>query len=97
MPHGAQRGSRRKHGTEITFDDILLKALEDGPVTVRDIGKLFERRVRIKLHKLRVRGVVLREGKGGGNREFTYRLLRPDIAAKALGEKGGGLAPHKRA
>jgi hypothetical protein len=26
------------------------------------------------------------------HREFTYKLLRPDLVAKALGEKGGGLA-----
>jgi hypothetical protein len=78
-------------------DDILLQALEDGPATVNDILKRFERRVRIRLDKLRVRGVVVRTGRGGPHREFTYRLARPDIAAKALGEKGGGLAPHKRA
>jgi hypothetical protein len=71
------------------FDDILLKALEGGPATVNDILKHFERRVRIRLDKLRVRGVVSREGRGGAHRQFTYRLLRADVAAKALGEKGG--------
>ncbi len=76
----------------MTLDEIIVKALEDGPVTVRDIGKRFERRVRIKLDKLRVRGVVLRECKGGAHRPFTYRLPQPDVAAKALGERGGGLA-----
>jgi hypothetical protein len=81
----------------MTLDEIILKALEDGPVTVRDIGKRFERRVRIKLDKLRVRGVVVREGRGGAHREFTYRLVRPDIDAQALGEKGSGIAPHRRA
>jgi hypothetical protein len=74
-----------------------LKALEGGdPVTVDDILKHFERRVRVRLNKLRVRGVVVREGRGGAHRKFTYKLLRPDIAAKALREKGG-LAPHRRA
>ena len=81
----------------MTVDDILLKALEGGPATVNDILKHFERRVRIRLNKLRVRGVVVREGRGGAHRKFTYRLLRPDVAAKALGEKGGGLASHRRA
>ena len=77
----------------MTVDDILLKALEGGgPVTVNDILKHFERRVRIRLNKLRVRGVVVREGRGGAHREFTYRLLRPNLAAKALDEKGGGLS-----
>ncbi|HZZ24723.1 MAG TPA: hypothetical protein VFE60_20015 [Roseiarcus sp.] len=86
------------HGVYMTVDDILLKALEGGgPATVNDILRHFERRVRIRLNKLRVRGVVVREGRGGAQREFTYRLLRPDIAAKALGEKGGGLTPHRRA
>jgi hypothetical protein len=80
----------------MTVDDILLKALEGGPATVNDILKHFERRVRIRLDKLRVRGVVVREGRGGAHREFTYRLLWPDIAVKALGEKGGGLAPAAR-
>ena len=81
----------------MTVDDILLKALEDRPVTVNDILKHFERRVRIRLNKLRVRGVVVREGRGGAHREFTYRLVRPDSAAQALGEKGRGIAPNKRA
>ena len=74
----------------MTIDDILLKALEGGdPVTVHDITKRFGPRLRVRLEKLRVREVVVREGKGGAHREFTYRLVRPDIAAKALGEKGG--------
>jgi hypothetical protein len=73
-----------------------LKALEDGPATVNDILKRFERRVRIRLDKLRVRGIVLREGRGGAHREFTHRLLRRDLAAKVLGEKGGGLARAKK-
>jgi hypothetical protein len=32
---------------DMTVDDIVLKALEDRPVTVNDILKHFERRVRI--------------------------------------------------
>jgi hypothetical protein len=76
----------------MTVDDTILKALEGGPVTVDDIAERLERRVRVRLNKLRVRGVVIREGRGGPHRQFTYRLLRPDIATKALGEKGGGLA-----
>jgi hypothetical protein len=76
----------------MTVDEVILKALEGGPATVNDITKRFERLVRIKLEKLRVRGVVVREGRGGAHREFTYRLLRPDRAAKALNEKGGGLS-----
>jgi hypothetical protein len=83
---------RAKYGADMTVDDILLKALEDGPATVNDILKHFERRVRIRLDKLRVRGVVTREGRGGPHREFTYRVLRPELAAKALRDKGGGRA-----
>ena len=78
----------------MTLDDIILKVLEDGPVTVKDVGKRCERRVRIRLNKLRVRGIVLREGKGGAHREFTYRLLRPKLAAKALRERGVSRAPQ---
>jgi predicted ArsR family transcriptional regulator len=81
-----------KHGADMTLDDIILKALEDGPITVKNIAERLERRVRVRLDKLRVRGVVVREGRGGAHREFTYKLLRPDLAAKALGEKGGGLS-----
>jgi hypothetical protein len=92
MPRGPKPYARRNHGADITIDHVLLKTLEDGPATVSDIVKRFERRVRIRLDKLRVRGVVIREGRGGAHREFTYRLVRPDLAAKALGEKGGGLA-----
>jgi hypothetical protein len=73
----------------MTVDEIILKALEGGPVTVNDVTKRFGSQVRMRLEKLRVRGVVLREGRGGAHREFTYKLLRPDVAAKALGEKGG--------
>jgi hypothetical protein len=53
--------------------------------------------VRIRLNKLRVRGVVVRDGRGGAHRKFTYRLLQPNIPAKALGKKGGRFAPHRRA
>jgi hypothetical protein len=53
----------------MTVDDILLKALKGGkPATVNDILKHFARRVRIKLDKLRVRGVVIRQGRGGARR-----------------------------
>jgi hypothetical protein len=87
-----------KHGANMTLDDILLKALEGGPVTVTDITKRLERRLRIRLDKLRVRGIVIREGRGGAHRQFTYKLLRPDVAARALGEKGGlaRAAPERR-
>ena len=60
----------------MTVDEVILKALVGGPATVNDITKRFERLVRIKLEKLRVRGVVVREGRGGAHRQFTYRLLR---------------------
>jgi hypothetical protein len=92
-----------RHGSQ-TVDDFLLKVLEEeGPATVNDIMYHLERCVRMRLEKLRVRGIVIREGRGGPYREFTFRLLRPDLAAKALSEKGGGLsgraakvAPHPR-
>ena len=76
----------------MTVDEVILKALEGGPATVNDINKRLERLVRIKLERLRVRGVVVREGTGGAHRQFTYRLLSPDRAAKAFNEKGGGLS-----
>ena len=76
-----------------TIDDFLLKVLEDGrPTTVNDIIFQLESCVRIKLEKLRVRGIVIREGRGGARREFTFRLVKPELAAKALVAKGGGLA-----
>ena len=76
----------------MTVDEAILRALEGGPVTVSDVTKRFLSPVRIRLEKLRVRGVVVREGKGGVHREHTYQLLRPDRAAKALNETAGGLA-----
>jgi predicted ArsR family transcriptional regulator len=91
MPRGPKRGSRRKLGADITVDDILLRAHEGGPVTLNDILKRFGARVRTRLEKLRVRGVVVRENRGRPRREF--QLLRPELAAKALSEKGGGLSP----
>ena len=82
----------------MTVDEFILQALQRGePVTVRDIGKRFEARVRMRLNKLRVRGIVLWEGKGGAHRKFTYRLLRPDLAAKAIGENGGLASAAKAA
>jgi hypothetical protein len=87
-----EKGGEKMPRGPKTLDDILLRVLEGGPATVNDIVKCFERRVRIRLDKLRVRGVVVREGRGRAHREFTYRLLRPDLAAKALSEKGGGLS-----
>jgi predicted transcriptional regulator len=80
----------------MTVDEMILKAIKGGPVTVNDItadiAKHFISRVRIKLEKLRVRGVVTRKGRGGAHRAFTYQLIRPDRAAQAIAEKGGGLA-----
>jgi hypothetical protein len=78
-----------KTRSDMKVDQFILRALEGGPVTVNDIGKRFEARVRMRLNKLRVRGIVLREGKGGAHRKLTYKLLHPDLAAKAIGEKGG--------
>jgi len=77
----------------MTLDDILLKVLEDGPATVNDIVERLEGRVRIRLNMLRARGVVIREGRGGAHREFTYKLLRPAVAAKAVRGKGLARAP----
>jgi hypothetical protein len=76
-----------------TIDEFLLKALEDGrPTTVNDIIYHLESCVRIRLEKLRVRGIVTRERRGGAHREFTFRLVKPKLAAKALVAKGGGLS-----
>ena len=44
----------------MTVDEIVLRALQGGPVTVKDIGKRLEARVRVRLDKLRVHGVVIR-------------------------------------
>ena len=78
---------------DLTVDDVLLEALESGDaITVNDVTKRFVDRVRMRLEKLRVRGVVIREGKGGAHREYTYRLVGPDRLAKALVEAGGGLS-----
>jgi hypothetical protein len=65
----------------MTVDDIVLRALQSGPVTIDDIIRRIEKPVRMKLEKLRVRGVVLREGRGGAHRKFIYKLLRPDRVA----------------
>jgi hypothetical protein len=74
----------RKGLEDVTVDEVILRALEGGlPVTVDDVTKRF---------MVRVRGVVVREGKGGAHREFKCTLIRPDRVAKAIGEKGGGLA-----
>jgi hypothetical protein len=81
----------------MTIDEIVLKALEGGgPVTISDIVTRFAGPVRSKLEKLRRHGAVVRDGKGGVYREFTYTLLRPNRAAEALTEKGG-LSPAKAA
>jgi hypothetical protein len=73
----------------MTVDEFILQALQGEAVTVHDIGKRFESYVRLRLNKLRVRGIVLREGRGGSHRKFTYKLVRPDRAVEALAEKGG--------
>jgi hypothetical protein len=76
----------------VTVDEVILKALEGGPVTVNDVTNCFRGRARIKLEKLRVRGIVVRASKGRAHREFTYTLVLPRIAAKAIGKAGGGLS-----
>jgi hypothetical protein len=82
---------------DLTVDEVILNVLAGGhPVTVNDVTTRFRDRVRMRLEKLRARWVVVREGRGGSHCEFTYRLVRPDRAGKAIGEKGGGLARLKR-
>jgi hypothetical protein len=77
----------------MTIDEIVLKALEGGPVTVNDIVTRFTGPVRSKLEKLRRHGAVLRDGKGGRT-ESLLTLLLPKRAAEELTEKGGlSLAP----
>jgi predicted transcriptional regulator len=76
-------------GPLMTLDELLLNALEHGPATVKEIAKRLERPLRLKLNKLRVRGLVVREGRGGAHRQFTYRLVQRDLAAKALVSRGG--------
>jgi DNA-binding HxlR family transcriptional regulator len=67
----------------MTVDEVILKALEGGPATVNDITKRLERLVRIKLERLRVRGVVVREGTGGEPPRVCRRLFRLSHAAMA--------------
>jgi hypothetical protein len=77
----------------MTVDEVILKALEGGqPITVNDVTRRFIVRVRMRLEKLRVRGIVVREGRGRAHREFTYRLVRPDRVVEAIRETGGGLS-----
>ena len=45
----------------------------------------------MRLEELRVRGVVVRDGRGHLI-EFTCKLMRPCRAVKAIGETGGGLS-----
>ena len=66
-----------------TIDDILWNVLEGGPATVNEIVTRFERRVRIRLEQLRVRGLIDREGKSGAQTEFTYSLLKSGLAANS--------------
>jgi predicted transcriptional regulator len=73
----------------MTLDELLMNALDHGPATVEEIAKRLERPLRLKLNKLRVRGLIVREGRGGSYREFTYRLVNRDLAARALSSKGG--------
>jgi hypothetical protein len=82
----------------MTLDAVILKALEGGKlVTVSDIVWRVELYVRHRLEKLRVRGIVCREGRGGTHREFPLKMLSPDLAAKALCEPCGSLASVRKA
>jgi hypothetical protein len=82
----------------MTIDEFILTALKGGKlVTVQDIAKRFEPRIRHRSEKLRVRGIVIREGRGGSYRKFTYGMLREDLAAEAMSEAGGGLAHAEKA
>jgi hypothetical protein len=58
----------------MNIDDILWEELECGPVTIKELTARFERRVRDRRERLRVRGIVIREGRGGAHRQFTYRM-----------------------
>jgi hypothetical protein len=71
-----------KHRVEMTLDEILLKELSNGPGTVleiaarlemREIPARLERRIRTRLDRLRVRGLVVREWKVG-HRQYIFKL-----------------------
>jgi hypothetical protein len=88
---GAPRAEQA--GTNDLCCDGIVRALEGGqPVTVTDVTMHFMVRVLRRLEKLRVRGVVVREGRGGAHLAFTYRLVSPERVEEAISEKGGGLA-----
>jgi hypothetical protein len=86
-PQSAKQDARtaettKQAGMSRSIDEAVAKALEGGaPVTVNDIAERLTRRlqsqIRSRLHQLRVRGLVIREGRGGPDREFTYRLRQP--------------------
>jgi hypothetical protein len=58
----------------MNIDDILWEELERGPVTIKELTARFERRVRDRRERSRVRGIVIREGRGGAHRQYTYRM-----------------------
>jgi hypothetical protein len=89
MPRGPKPGVQRKHGADMTVDDTILKALEGGPVTVNDILKLFGRRVRIRLDKLRSRGVVWSERAEAARTGSSLTDCYVQTSPRRRTEKGG--------
>jgi hypothetical protein len=69
----------------MTLDEILLKELARGPATTKEIALRLERRIRDRLDRLRVRRLVLREGKGGPHRQYTYSVPRSPPIARMRG------------
>jgi hypothetical protein len=68
-----------KHGAKVKkIDDIIMQELQRGPATVKEITLCIERRVRYKLDGMRRAGIVIREGRGGAYREYTYKLWNQD-------------------
>jgi hypothetical protein len=70
----------------MSLDDILLRELGRGPGTVKEIADRLESRVRFRLDRLRVRSLVIREGRGGAHRQFTYSLLRPEPIERRISD-----------
>jgi hypothetical protein len=80
----------------MTLDEVILRALEGGqPVTVNDVTTRFmvnvRNRVRTRLEKLRVRGVVVQEGEAAAIVSSRTDCYVPTALRRRLARRAAAL------
>jgi hypothetical protein len=77
--------------TTLKLDDCIWSALERGPATVEEVAERMRTCIRDRLNRLRARGLIVRDGRGGHHHPFVFKIA-PRGAATTRAHHAGLLA-----